>query len=75
MECLYVYLLFFAIVWNGKSEKFFLFCIFWTADGIPIDSSDSEMEDRTTANLASLKLDEWLNFKLEPEVSCSLVVW
>lgn len=44
-----------------------------TADGIPNDSSDSEMEDRTTANLAALKLDEWLNFKLEPEVSCFLI--
>nr|KAF6367351.1 YTH domain containing 2 [Pipistrellus kuhlii] len=39
------------------------------ADGIPNDSSDSEMEDRTTANLAALKLDEWLNFKLEPEAA------
>lgn len=44
-----------------------------TADGIPNDSSDSEMEDKTTANLAALKLDEWLNFKLEPEVSCFLI--
>lgn len=54
--------------------KIFLSIFVWTADGIPNDSSDSEMEDRTTANLAALKLDEWLNFKLEPEVSCSLVV-
>lgn len=44
-----------------------------TEDGIPNDSSDSEMEDRTTANLATLKLDEWLNFKLEPEVSCFII--
>ncbi|NXG29564.1 YTDC2 helicase, partial [Dromaius novaehollandiae] len=38
-------------------------------DGVPNDSSDSEMEDKTTANLAVLKLDEWLHFKLDPEVS------
>ncbi|XP_061045508.1 3'-5' RNA helicase YTHDC2 isoform X3 [Eubalaena glacialis] len=43
------------------------------ADGIPNDSSDSEMEDRTTANLAALKLDEWLNFKLEPEAATLLL--
>ncbi|MEJ1281551.1 hypothetical protein NN561_012501 [Cricetulus griseus] len=43
------------------------------ADGIPNDSSDSEMEDRTTANLAALKLDEWLNFKLEPEAASLLL--
>lgn len=55
--------------------KIFSFDMCWTADGIPNDSSDSEMEDRTTANLAALKLDEWLSFKLEPEVSCFLVVW
>uniref|UniRef100_A0A671FHS6 RNA helicase n=1 Tax=Rhinolophus ferrumequinum TaxID=59479 RepID=A0A671FHS6_RHIFE len=42
-------------------------------DGIPNDSSDSEMEDRTTANLATLKLDEWLNFKLEPEAASLLL--
>lgn len=43
------------------------------ADGIPNDSSDSEMEDRTTANLATLKLDEWLSFKLEPEAASLLL--
>ncbi|XP_023389396.1 probable ATP-dependent RNA helicase YTHDC2 [Pteropus vampyrus] len=43
------------------------------ADGIPNDSSDSEMEDRTTANLAALKLDEWLSFKLEPEAASLLL--
>ncbi|KAM7320259.1 hypothetical protein ACRRTK_020702 [Alexandromys fortis] len=43
------------------------------ADGIPNDSSDSEMEDRTTANLAALKLDEWLHFKLEPEAASLLL--
>ncbi|XP_023587729.1 3'-5' RNA helicase YTHDC2 isoform X3 [Trichechus manatus latirostris] len=42
-------------------------------DGIPNDSSDSEMEDRTTANLATLKLDEWLNFKLDPEAASLLL--
>ncbi|KAK2498468.1 hypothetical protein MC885_008233, partial [Smutsia gigantea] len=41
--------------------------------GIPNDSSDSEMEDTTTANLAALKLDEWLNFKLEPEAASLLL--
>ncbi|XP_025915664.1 3'-5' RNA helicase YTHDC2 isoform X4 [Apteryx rowi] len=38
-------------------------------DGLPNDSSDSEMEDKTTANLAVLKLDEWLHFKLDPETA------
>uniref|UniRef100_A0A673ZUT1 RNA helicase n=1 Tax=Salmo trutta TaxID=8032 RepID=A0A673ZUT1_SALTR len=31
-------------------------------------SSDSEMEDRSTANLAQMKIDEWLNFKLDKEM-------
>ncbi|XP_044131856.1 3'-5' RNA helicase YTHDC2 [Bufo gargarizans] len=31
------------------------------------ESSDSEMEDRTTSMLATLKLDEWLHFKLDLE--------
>lgn len=26
------------------------------------------MEDKTTANLALLKLDEWLHLKLDPDV-------
>ncbi|XP_038625680.1 3'-5' RNA helicase YTHDC2 isoform X2 [Tachyglossus aculeatus] len=33
------------------------------------NSSDSESEDRSTAALASLRLDEWLNFKMDPEVA------
>ncbi|XP_058878708.1 3'-5' RNA helicase YTHDC2-like [Acipenser ruthenus] len=37
-------------------------------DGVN-DSSDSEMEDRSTANMATLKIDEWLNFKLERETA------
>ncbi|NXN45667.1 YTDC2 helicase, partial [Rhinoptilus africanus] len=37
--------------------------------GISSDSSDSEMEDKTTANLALLKLDEWLHLKLDPEAA------
>ncbi|XP_074992779.1 3'-5' RNA helicase YTHDC2 isoform X3 [Calonectris borealis] len=37
-------------------------------DGVSNDNSDSEMEDKTTANLALLKLDEWLHLKLDPEV-------
>uniref|UniRef100_H9GD25 3'-5' RNA helicase YTHDC2 n=1 Tax=Anolis carolinensis TaxID=28377 RepID=H9GD25_ANOCA len=47
--------------------------IFLIVDGAPNDSSDSEMEDRTTANLAALKLDEWLNFKLDPEAASLLL--
>uniref|UniRef100_A0A3P8YHJ1 RNA helicase n=1 Tax=Esox lucius TaxID=8010 RepID=A0A3P8YHJ1_ESOLU len=31
-------------------------------------SSDSEMEDRSTAHLAQMKIDEWLNFKLDREM-------
>ncbi|XP_053787404.1 3'-5' RNA helicase YTHDC2-like isoform X7 [Vidua chalybeata] len=31
------------------------------------DSSDSEMEDKTAADLPLLKLDEWLHLKLDPE--------
>ncbi|GAB0205463.1 3'-5' RNA helicase YTHDC2 [Grus japonensis] len=38
-------------------------------DGVPNDDSDSEMEDKTTANLALLKLDEWLHLKLDPEAA------
>ncbi|XP_053934447.1 3'-5' RNA helicase YTHDC2-like [Cuculus canorus] len=37
------------------------------------DNSDSENEDKTAANLAVLKLDEWLHLKLDPEVSASLL--
>lgn len=32
------------------------------------------MEDKTSADLALLKLDEWLHFKLEPEVSKKLLL-
>ncbi|XP_063175955.1 3'-5' RNA helicase YTHDC2 isoform X2 [Chroicocephalus ridibundus] len=42
-------------------------------DGISNDNSDSEMEDKTTANLALLKLDEWLHLKLDPEAACLLL--
>ncbi|XP_068103375.1 3'-5' RNA helicase YTHDC2 isoform X2 [Hyperolius riggenbachi] len=35
--------------------------------GIPSESSDSEIEDRATAVMATLKLDEWLQLKLDPE--------
>ncbi|XP_009467463.1 PREDICTED: probable ATP-dependent RNA helicase YTHDC2 isoform X2 [Nipponia nippon] len=38
-------------------------------DGVSNDNSDSEMEDKTTANLAFLKLDEWLHLKLDPEAA------
>ncbi|KAM4050942.1 3'-5' RNA helicase YTHDC2 isoform 2-T5 [Anomaloglossus baeobatrachus] len=37
------------------------------------ESSDSEMEDRSTAVLATLKLDEWLHFNLDLE-SANLLV-
>uniref|UniRef100_A0A663FD78 3'-5' RNA helicase YTHDC2 n=1 Tax=Aquila chrysaetos chrysaetos TaxID=223781 RepID=A0A663FD78_AQUCH len=40
-----------------------------SGDGVSNDNSDSEMEDRTTANLALLKLDEWLHLKLDPEAA------
>ncbi|XDV21536.1 hypothetical protein PO909_026624 [Leuciscus waleckii] len=38
------------------------------ADGVN-DSSDSEMEDRATARLAHISIDEWLNFKLDQEMA------
>ncbi|NXA16685.1 YTDC2 helicase, partial [Sapayoa aenigma] len=41
--------------------------------GVSNDSSDSEMEDKTTANLALLKLDEWLHLKLDPEAAGMLL--
>ncbi|NWI89266.1 YTDC2 helicase, partial [Pitta sordida] len=37
--------------------------------GVSNDSSDSEMEDKTIANLSVLKLDEWLHLKLDPEAA------
>ncbi|XP_028912181.1 3'-5' RNA helicase YTHDC2 isoform X2 [Ornithorhynchus anatinus] len=44
------------------------------ADTISNDnSSESEAEDRSTAALASLRLDEWLNFKMDPEVASLLL--
>ncbi|NXX37368.1 YTDC2 helicase, partial [Nicator chloris] len=33
------------------------------------DSSDSEMEDRTTSNVSLLKLDEWLRLKLDSDAA------
>uniref|UniRef100_A0A8C3NU96 RNA helicase n=1 Tax=Cyanoderma ruficeps TaxID=181631 RepID=A0A8C3NU96_9PASS len=41
--------------------------------GVSDDSSDSEMEDKTTVNLALLKLDEWLHLKLDPEAAGMLL--
>lgn len=38
-------------------------------DGVSSDSSDSEMEDRTTSNVSLLKLDEWLHLKLDSEAA------
>ncbi|XP_009992034.1 PREDICTED: YTH domain-containing protein 2-like, partial [Chaetura pelagica] len=37
--------------------------------GLSNDNSDSEMEDTTAANLALLKLDDWLHLKLDPEAA------
>uniref|UniRef100_A0A8C4XPF2 3'-5' RNA helicase YTHDC2 n=1 Tax=Falco tinnunculus TaxID=100819 RepID=A0A8C4XPF2_FALTI len=39
--------------------------------GVSNDNSDSEIEDKT-ADLALLKLDEWLHLKLDPEAACLL---
>ncbi|XP_048042630.1 3'-5' RNA helicase YTHDC2 [Megalobrama amblycephala] len=38
------------------------------ADGVN-ESSDSEMEDRSSARLAHISIDEWLNFKLDREMA------
>ncbi|XP_010136293.1 PREDICTED: probable ATP-dependent RNA helicase YTHDC2 [Buceros rhinoceros silvestris] len=38
-------------------------------DGLSNDDSDSEVEDQTTANLALLKLDEWLHLRMDPEAA------
>ncbi|XP_062334436.1 3'-5' RNA helicase YTHDC2 isoform X1 [Osmerus eperlanus] len=39
-------------------------------DEVVNESSDSEMEDHsTTTHLAQMKIDEWLNFKLDQEVA------
>ncbi|KAJ7399957.1 putative ATP-dependent RNA helicase YTHDC2 [Pitangus sulphuratus] len=38
-------------------------------DGVSNESSDSEMEDKTTADLSLLKLDEWLHLRLDPEAA------
>ncbi|XP_072272182.1 3'-5' RNA helicase YTHDC2 isoform X2 [Pyxicephalus adspersus] len=42
-------------------------------DDSPNDSSDSETEDRSTAILATLKLDEWLKFKIHSEAAALLL--
>ncbi|NWI53620.1 YTDC2 helicase, partial [Calyptomena viridis] len=41
--------------------------------GVSDGSSDSEMEDKRTANLALLKLDEWLHLRLDPEAAGMLL--
>lgn len=38
------------------------------------ESSDSEMEDRSTAHLAQMKVDDWLNFRLDREVRENIAV-
>ncbi|KAL2293879.1 hypothetical protein Nmel_007577 [Mimus melanotis] len=38
-------------------------------DRISSDSSDSEMEDRTTSSVSLLKLDEWLHLRLDSEAA------
>ncbi len=35
------------------------------------DSSDSEVEDRSSARLAHISIDDWLHFKLHREVRFS----
>ncbi|XP_063312995.1 3'-5' RNA helicase YTHDC2-like [Pelobates fuscus] len=40
-----------------------------TIDSSDSSDNDSDMEDKSTAMMATLKLDEWLNFKLEPEAA------
>ncbi|NXI22721.1 YTDC2 helicase, partial [Sterrhoptilus dennistouni] len=40
----------------------------YQGDRVSSDSSDSEVEDRTTSNVSLLKLDEWLHLKLDSEV-------
>ncbi|RMB97066.1 hypothetical protein DUI87_26349 [Hirundo rustica rustica] len=42
-----------------------------SGDKVSSDSSDSEMEDKTTSNVLLLKLDEWLHLKLDSEASKS----
>uniref|UniRef100_A0A4W3JSE7 3'-5' RNA helicase YTHDC2 n=1 Tax=Callorhinchus milii TaxID=7868 RepID=A0A4W3JSE7_CALMI len=38
-------------------------------DGVTNDSSDSEMEDKSTSKMATLKLEDWLNFRIDPETA------
>ncbi|KAI5089109.1 putative ATP-dependent RNA helicase YTHDC2 isoform X1 [Silurus meridionalis] len=38
-------------------------------DDAQCESSDSESEDRTTEQVAQMKIDEWLNFKLDQEMA------
>ncbi|KAM4614595.1 3'-5' RNA helicase YTHDC2 isoform 2-T2 [Polymixia lowei] len=38
-------------------------------DGTLYDSSDSEMEEDSTAHLAQMKIDEWLHFQLDREMA------
>uniref|UniRef100_A0A8C5N2A5 3'-5' RNA helicase YTHDC2 n=1 Tax=Leptobrachium leishanense TaxID=445787 RepID=A0A8C5N2A5_9ANUR len=38
-------------------------------NGFPNDSSDSELDEKVPSMLVTLKLDDWLNFKLEPETA------
>lgn len=43
-------------------------CIFAVVDDALCESSDSDSEARSTDQLAQVKIDEWLNFKLDQEV-------
>ncbi|KAI5615726.1 putative ATP-dependent RNA helicase YTHDC2 isoform X1 [Silurus asotus] len=38
-------------------------------DDAQCESSDSESEDRTTEQVAQMKIDEWLNFKMDQEMA------
>lgn len=43
----------------------------WLSDGVvdaPDNGSDSESEDKDEEKKATLKLDDWVSFKLDPEV-------
>lgn len=55
----------------NTTEMLMHFFILNSGDRVSSDSSDSEMEDRTTSNVSLLQLDEWLHLKLDSEV-CNL---
>lgn len=54
---------------SGNTIEMLMHFYINSGDGLSNDDSDSEVEDQTTANLALLKLDEWLHLRMDPEVS------